>query len=136
MNSEIQRYTALAGRILLAFIFLKSGYGKITGWEQTAEHMAGAGMPLVPFFLLGAIVLEIVGGILLITGFGARFGAAALVLFLIPTTFIFHAFWAVPPDQVMAQQMAFIKNLAILGGLLNVLALGAGPAISTGSTSV
>ena len=71
------RYLSLVGRILLSSIFLLSALGKITGWSATAGYMASKGMPLVPFFLAAATLVELAGGLSLLTGFQARRGALA-----------------------------------------------------------
>jgi putative oxidoreductase len=127
MFASVQKYVPLAGRILLSAIFISSGISKIFNWEGTAGYMQAQGMPLSPLFLLGAIGVEIVGGLSVLVGFFARLGALALFLFLIPTTLIFHAFWAVPEAHQQIQMIMFMKNLAIMGGLLMVVAFGAGP---------
>jgi putative oxidoreductase len=121
-----QPWGLLAGRILLAHIFLLSGYGKITGFAGTAGYMAKYGMPMIEFFLVCAILLELVGGLMLVLGWKARWGALALIVFVVPTTLIFHAYWAVPPEQAYGQMIQFQKNLAILGGLLYVAFMGPG----------
>ena len=82
---------------------------------------------MVTLFLIGAVVLEIGGSLSVIAGFKARWGALALIVFTIPTTLIFHAYWAVDPAQMQIQQIMFMKNLAMVGGLLIVMAFGAGP---------
>ena len=69
---------------------------------------------------------EVIAGAMLVLGWKARWAALALIVFTVPATFIFHAYWGVPADQVMNQQIHFMKNLAIVGGLLSVLAHGAG----------
>lgn len=114
-------YIALGGRILLALIFIMSGISKITDFEGTLAYMSAYGMPLTWLFALGAIALELVGGISLIAGFLTRLGALALIVFLIPTTLIFHTDFA---DKL--QMIMFMKNLAIIGGLLMVFSFGAG----------
>lgn len=125
--TNIARITPLLGRSLLALIFVVSGFGKIGGWHQTAEYMASKGMPIVPFFLVAAILLEIGGGLSVLVGLKARIGAAALVTFLIPATLIFHNFWALNGMEQQMNMIMFMKNMAILGGLLLVVAFGAGP---------
>ncbi len=111
----------LAGRILLVVIFLKSGIGKIEHFAGTAQYMAKAGMPYTTFFLLGAIFIEIVCSTAVILGFLTRLGAVLLLLFLIPTTLIFHGNFA---DQ--GQMIHFMKNVSMFGGLLVLLAAGPG----------
>jgi len=112
----------LIARILLCLIFLKSGIGKIMDPAGTQQYMSAYGMPLTGLFLLGAIVLEILGSISVLLGYKARWGAIALVIFLVPTTLIFHTKFTDPMQMVM-----FMKNLAILGGLLMVAYFGPGP---------
>ncbi len=120
-------WAPLLGRIGLSAIFLLSGVNKITNWEQTAQYMQAQGMPLVPLFLAGAIVLELVGGLSVLLGFHARLGAALLILFLIPATLIFHNFWALEGQAQQLQMIMFLKNVAILGGLLLIVGMGPGP---------
>ncbi len=121
----IQKLLAVGGRLLLSAIFISSGYHKITGWEQTGDFMAAKGLLLVPVLLGGAILFEIVGGLSLVVGLKARIGAAMLIVFLIPTTVIFHDFWSYEDPQ--EQLIHFMKNLAILGGLFQIAAVGPGP---------
>ena len=127
MQSTINKFGPLAGRILLALIFLMSGIGKIGGFAGTAGYMASKGMPMVEILLAITIVIEIGAALMIITGFKARLGAAALFLWMIPVTLIFHNFWAVPADQAMIQNIMFMKNLAIMGGMLYIMAFGSGP---------
>jgi uncharacterized membrane protein YphA (DoxX/SURF4 family) len=117
----IKGFAILIGRILLALIFLKSGMGKIENFQGTAQYMASYGMPYTNFFLVGAIFFELVGSITIILGFFTRFGAALLLIFLIPTTLIFHNIFVDPKMMVH-----FMKNVSMFGGLLIVLASGAG----------
>jgi putative oxidoreductase len=88
--------------------------------------MATKGMPLIPLFLVGAIVCELVGGLSLLLGYRARLGALLLFLYLIPTTLVFHAFWQYEGMQHKMQLINFMKNLAIMGGLAVVMGFGSG----------
>lgn len=117
----------VVGRILLALLFVISGFGKLTGFEGTVGYIAGKGLPLPQLGAAGAIAVELVGGILLAVGWQARWAATAIFLFLIPTTFLFHNFWAYDGPQAQMQQLQFMKNLCIMGGMLYVMAFGAGP---------
>jgi putative oxidoreductase len=117
----------LAGRIMLALIFIIAGFGKITGFAGTAGYMASKGIPMAEVLLVPAIIIELGGGLLLAVGFKARWAALAIFLFIIPTTLIFHAFWAVEPEQMRMQMIQFQKNLAIMGGMLYVVVHGPGP---------
>ena len=110
----------LIGRILLALIFLKSGIGKIGNFAGTAQYMASQGMPC-PLSFLSAIFFELVSSITIILGYFARFGAVLILIFLIPTTLIFHTIFVDP-----MQKINFMKNVSMFGGLLVLLSVGAG----------
>jgi len=125
--SIMRQYAPLAGRVPLAVIFLISGFGKITGFAGTASFMASKGMPFAEVLLAGALVFELAGAVMLILGWRARWGALLLIVFMIPATLIFHNFWAVEVAQYRNQLNHFLKNVAMIGGLLYVMAFGAGP---------
>lgn len=114
------------GRICIAAIFILAGIGKFMDFDGTATYMASKGMTMIPLFLFGAATIEILGGLSLVLGYKTRLGAAILLLFLIPTTYIFHDFWNLEGAERTSQQIEFLKNLAIFGGLLYVIAVGAG----------
>ena len=124
--TQTRDVAALLGRILLAIIFIKAGWGKIPGFEGTVGAIASKGIPLPQVAAAITVALELGGGILLVLGWKARWVALAFFLWLIPTTFLFHPFWAVPPEQYVAQQSNFLKNVAIMGGMLMVFAFGPG----------
>ena len=127
MQNTIDKFGPLIGRILLAAIFLMSGIGKIGGFAGTAGYMASKGLPMVEVLLAITIVIEIGAALMLILGYKARCGAAALFLWMIPVTFLFHNYWAMPADQQMIQQIMFMKNLGLMGGMLYIMAFGSGP---------
>ncbi len=116
----------LFGRILIAIIFLFSAFGKIGNFGPTTERMAGQGLPIAGFLLVLAILAEIGGGLSVAAGLKARLGALALLIFLIPTTVVFHDFWAFDGPDRRIQMIQFLKNLAIMGGLLKILSSGVG----------
>ncbi len=126
MSPLLQSNVALFGRILMSVIFLISGWAKLTHWTGTESFMTAYGMPAVPLLLAGAVLVEILGGLALLLGWQTRAAALILFLYLIPTTLIFHHFWSVPSAEQQTQLTNFLKNLAILGGLLTVTAWGAG----------
>jgi putative oxidoreductase len=125
MNSNLQNAVALVGRILLATIFVLSGFNKITGFDGTAAYMTSAGLPFASLLLVLTIAVELGGGILLIAGWQTRWVALAIFLFLIPVTLVFHTSPS-NPGQAQQQMISFLKNLAIMGGMLQVFAFGAG----------
>lgn len=126
LYDAVKLYGPLAGRILLALIFVVSGYNKFVGFEGTVGYIASKGMPLPQLAAIGAIAVELVGGILLVIGWQTRWAATVIFLFLIPTTLIFHPFWSVMVGKQM-ETIQFMKNLCIMGGMLYVMAFGAGP---------
>jgi putative oxidoreductase len=119
-------WAALLGRVLLALIFVTSGFGKIGGFEGTAGYIASKGLPLPQVLAALTILIELGGGILLIVGWKARWAALAIAIFSVLAAVIFHNYWAMTGDQVMANRINFWKNLAIAGGMLMVLAFGPG----------
>jgi putative oxidoreductase len=126
MNA-LNRYGPLAGRILIALIFILSGFGKIAGFEGTAGYIASKGLPLAQLLTIVAILIELGGGLMLVLGWKARWAAAAMLVFTALAALIFHNFWAVPPDQAQNQMIHFMKNISMMGGLLYVLVHGSGP---------
>ena len=124
--NHIQPVGLLIGRVLLAYIFVVAGFGKIGNFSATAAYMASKGLPMSEVLLVATIVIELVGGLMVALGWKARWAALAIFVFLIPTTLIFHAFWAVDPEQVRAQTIQFNKNLAIMGGMLYLAIVGSG----------
>ena len=125
-GSTWQPTMALIGRLLIAAIFLMSGIAKLTDTPGTVAHMAKMGIPYPDTLALIAGSAEILGGLSLALGLLTRVGAVGLILFMIPTTLIFHAFWNYEGEERMTQMVNFMKNLAIMGGLAALAAFGAG----------
>jgi putative oxidoreductase len=123
----IKQYGPLAARILLAQLFIISGVGKIAAFGGIAAYMAGIGMPMAKVLLVLTIALELGGGILLVLGWQARWIAAAFFGFTFLTAVIFHPFWSADPANFTNQLNNFMKNISIMGGMLYVMAYGAGP---------
>jgi putative oxidoreductase len=108
-------------------VFLSSGAMKIAAWSMIVGVAASKGLPLPAFSIGVAAAIEIIGALFLMSGFRARLAAFVLFLYLIPTTLIFHNFWAVQGVEHQMQMVNFMKNLAIMGGLLMVASKGPGP---------
>lgn len=123
---SLERYGAALARVLLSQIFIMSGISKIMDWNGTQAYMASRGMVMIPFMLLAATIIELGGGLALFLGYKTRLVATVLFLFMIPTTLVFHNFWAYPPEQQHLQSIMFMKNLAIMGGLLSIASFGPG----------
>lgn len=126
MFTALQNPLSLIGRLLLALLFLPAGINKITGFAGTVGYIASVGLPLPTLGAIIALVVEIAGGLALIAGFGTRFAALVLAVFTLVASFFFHAYWAVPAAQQFVTQLLFMKNMAVVGGLLTLAAWGAG----------
>jgi putative oxidoreductase len=111
----------LVGRILLGAIFLISGFGKIAAPAGAVGYIASAGLPLPQVGLAVGIAIEVIGGILLIAGYQTRIVAGVFAAYCLATAALFHNNLA---DQ--NQFVHFFKNVAMAGGMLQVLAFGAG----------
>lgn len=124
--NPIHNAAALVGRILLAHIFLISGFMKIGGFEGVVGAIASKGLPMPQVLAALTVALELGGGILLVIGYKARIVAIVFFLWLIPTTYFFHRFWGIDAAQVQNQMNNFMKNVSIMGGMLLVAAFGPG----------
>ena len=121
---SIDKWGLAPGRVLLSAIFILSGIVKLTQFSAVAGMMASKGIPLATVALVVTILVEIGGGLFLLTGFKAQYAAMVIALYLVPVTLVFHNFWAYQGQQQQAQMIDFLKNLAIMGGLLVVSSLG------------
>lgn len=126
MFQILQNPLALAGRALIALLFVPAGFAKIAGFAGTAGYIASKGVPLPELAAAIAIAVELGLGLLLLVGWQTRWAALGIAVFTAVITFIFHNYWAAPAEQMMQQQQAFFKNIAVVGGLLLVAAFGAG----------
>jgi len=121
----------LIGRVLMSIIFLGAGISKIADFAGATGYMASrpafANMEGALPILAGlAVFAEVGGGLSLLLGWMTRLGALGLVLFMIPTTLIFHNYWTYPMGVQTVQQVMFLKNVAIIGALLVLSAAGPG----------
>ena len=108
----------IAGRIVLSVFFLLSGVTKIARNKMMVEYAMSRKLPMPGAAIALAALIELAGGISVLTGFHARIAAAILIVYLIPTTLIFHNFWAASGAEKQNQGVHFMKNVAIMGGLL------------------
>jgi putative oxidoreductase len=127
MPDSLKTPLIVIGRVLLALMFILSGFGKLADISGTAGYIASGGLPAPAVLAVLVGLLELGGGIAVAIGFHARWAALALGLFTLVATVLFHQFWAVPADQAFVQQLMFMKNLSVAGGLFIVAALSAGP---------
>ena len=116
----------LVGRILLSLVFLIAGYRKLMAVAGSAGYFAKLGFPMPEVMVWVAIAIELGGGILLLLGWKARWAASLLALFTLIAAFAAHRFWEVDPAQYANQMNHFLKNLAIVGGMMFVAAAGPG----------
>jgi putative oxidoreductase len=131
---QSRNLTSLVGRVLLAGIFVLSGFGKLTNMGGTAGYMAHMGMPqgLVYPALIVTMLVELGLGLLIVIGYRARIAAFLMFLWFIPVTILFHflPFRAAAAHgdamAAMAQQINFMKNTSIMGGLLLLTSFGSG----------
>lgn len=118
--------SVMIGRLLIAVLFLASGVGKLTQSDQVAAMMTSAGIPEASTLVMVAAFAELLGGLSIAFGILTRIGALGLILYMIPTTVIFHGFWRFEGEAQHAQMIDFLKNLAIMGGLFALMGYGAG----------
>ena len=109
-------------------MFILAGIGKLTNVAGTAGYIASGGLPMASTLAVLVGLFEVVGGLAVAIGFQVRWAALALGLFTLLASVLFHKFWAAAPDQAFVQQLMFMKNLSVAGGLFIVAALSAGPA--------
>jgi putative oxidoreductase len=121
-----QALVTTVARVLLALMFILAGYPKLMNVAGTAGYIASVGLPLPSVLAVAAGVIELVAGIALLIGFQARWAGLVLALFTVVASLLFHNFWAMPAEQAGMQQLMFLKNMAVTGGLLYVFAFGAG----------
>lgn len=146
MNA-LQILVAFLGRVCLSLIFILAALSKFFNWQateqllttnlndfmiyqgthETVKLIVEPALQWVPALTVIGVVVELLGGLLLFLGIRVRFGAFILLIFLVCTTVVFHHFWLLQGSDKELQLTMFLKNIAIFGGLLGVLAFGKGP---------
>lgn len=126
MFEKLQSPLALAARVLMALLFVPAGFGKIAGFAGTVGYISSVGLPLPQLGAVIAIVVELGLGLALLVGFKTRISALVIAVFTVAAGVFFHAYWSMPAEQVMINQIMFMKNIAIAGGLLALVAFGPG----------
>jgi putative oxidoreductase len=124
--SPAQDTLALIGRLVLAWFFVPAGWGKVVGFAGTVAYATSAGLPMPQVGVAVGLVIELLGGLLLLVGYRTRWAALALAVFTVLAAFFFHNYWALPEAEQMMQKLNFTKNLAIAAGLLAFSAFGPG----------
>ena len=126
MNHSMTATFALVGRILMAWLFIPAGFGKLMGFSGAVGYASAMGLPMPEVGVAVGLLIELVCGIMILIGFMTRPAALLLAFFTLVASFFFHAYWSLPADQAMVQQLMFNKNIAVVGGLLVLAAFGAG----------
>ena len=120
-------FTDLIARILIACIFLFEAYDSIKFFKSTKLLMTDYGITWQQdILLIGAIFLLILGGVLVLIGYRSALGAVLLLLYWVPVTLIVHSWWNDPIELQRQESIAFMKNIAIVGGLLMIFVNGSG----------
>lgn len=116
----------LIGRLLLFFTFVPGGFNKMTNPAPFAKYLESNGVPMANILAPIGGAVEFFGGLAVVLGFHARVSGLLMILFVIAATWIAHRWWTFPAAQQTAQYQAFMKNLAIIAGLLFLMKSGAG----------
>ncbi len=127
MNTLLQGAGSVAGRVMIATIFLLSAVGnKIPNFNGVVSYMASEGVPQPKVMLAGAIAFLVAGSVSVVLGYKARFGAGLLLTFLALATYYFHDFWNFQGQDQQMQMIQFMKNLSMMGTMVFLMANGAG----------
>lgn len=114
------------GRFLISIIFIIAGVGKILNFSDAELSLEYFNISPAGLYIFIAMIMELIGGILVLLGWNTKIGCCILMIFLIPTTLIFHAFWQYEASEASLQLSLFLRNFSIFGGLLLLFAFGPG----------
>ena len=127
MNQLTENLFTTAGRVLLGIYFILPGINKITNFSGNSDYMAEHGMVFIPFFLVLTIIIQVGGGVALVAGYQTRFIAFILAGLTLVISIVMHDFWTMEPGlQTSHETQNFVKNMAIMAGLLVAAGLGGG----------
>lgn len=128
MQPILENLSTTTGRVLLGLYFIIPGITKITGYEGTSQYMADHGMAFIPFFLILTIIIQIGGGLSLVAGWQTKAIAFVLAGLTLVISMVLHDFWTMPAGELQTghETQNFVKNMAIMAGLLAVAGLGGG----------
>jgi len=125
--TPLTNFIALLARILLAFLFVQGGYYKLMGGiPGTVANMTSHGIPFPDILVWGAIAVELVGGLMLMAGLFTRWVALVIAAYTLALGLIFHAYWLAPAAEARLERIIFLNHLALIGGMLAIVAFGAG----------
>jgi len=128
MQLALENLFATVGRALLGLYFIIPGITKVTGYDATSQYMADHGMILIPFFLILTIIIQIGGGLIMVAGYQTKITAFILAGLTLVISVVMHDFWTMPAGELQTghETQNFVKNMAIMAGLLAVAGLGGG----------
>ncbi len=127
LQTTFENLIATIGRVLLGVYFILPGINKITDFEGNSQYMADHGMVLIPFFLLLTIVFQVGGGFAMVVGYQTKIIAFILAGLTLVISVVMHDFWTMEPSlQTSHETQNFVKNMAIMAGLLVAGGLGGG----------
>ena len=115
------------GRLLIALIFVRAGINKLGAIAATSATMKSHAIPYPDILVWGAVLVELGGGLMLMAGLYVRWVALALFFYTLSLALIFHAYWAAPEVAARTEASFFFGHLSMMGGMLYVVAFGAGP---------
>jgi len=124
--NKFQSALNLIGRIAIAALFLPAGIQKLMEIQGTTEYFGSLGIPAFTVVVWIVIAIEIFGSLALILGYKTSLVAIGLAIFTLGASIVGHPFWAAPQDAIFIAQLLFVKNIAVLGGLLVLASSGSG----------
>ncbi|MEQ8409466.1 MAG: DoxX family protein [Gammaproteobacteria bacterium] len=128
LQRNFQNLNVTIGRILLGIYFILPGINKITNFDGNSAYMAEHGMVMIPLFLVLTIILQVGGGFAMVAGFQTKLIAFLLAGLTLVISIVMHDFWTMEPSaQTSHETQNFVKNLAIMAGLMVAAGLGGGP---------
>lgn len=128
MNPLLRRILNLLARILLGAVFLMTAAGHLVpDFNKVVDSLEARAMPLAQAMLAGGVLVLLLGSLSIIIGFYARIGALLLFVFLLVSCVFIHTFWQLEGDLRENEMVHFLKNLALMGAMLFIMAHGAGP---------
>ena len=123
----LENFCLLAGRTLLGLYFILPGLQKITNFEGMSQYMEAHNVPMVSILLIVTIIIQLSAGLALIIGYKGQIAAFILAGLTLVISIYMHNFWAMEESVARGHEMQnFVKNMAIMAGLLYVTALGSG----------
>lgn len=128
MQLIFENLLATSGRVLLGLYFIIPGITKVTGYDATSQYMADHGMILISFFLILTIIIQIGGGLIMVAGYQTKITAFILAGLTLVISVVMHDFWTMPAGELQTghETQNFVKNMAIMAGLLAVAGMGGG----------